>query len=105
MRANYRKVLERLELFANDDQLPISIKLTSKHICISYDELKLKSISDYLPIRNKLAAIDMNPNYIGLTIDGYENKLYNLSKLTVKSGEESSSDKSKYLNNKLDFGI
>ena len=106
LRKKYKDTLHQLELLTNDRKLPVSFKLTTKHIFITYDENRLEEIPHTNKIVDRVLGIDMNPNYIGTSIQQnnkiLSTKLYNLSKLTIKSKEASSSKKSKYLDNKLD---
>ena len=105
LRANYKVILQKLELAANNKVLPISIKITSTHICITYDEIKLNGINDIDKVYERHAGIDINPNNIGLSVTEHGSqvltRLYDLSKLTKKSGKSSTDPKSLYLNNKL----
>jgi len=147
----YRKQLLELQKIKDINILPLSVKLTSEYICISYDEEKLnnyefkekeyfkeiKTVSKdnkelrkeiYIKYKNeqlyrkhinkkgnRYCAIDLNPEYIGVSIldkiddNGNFNIVkvlaYDLTKLMVKS-EKSSDDKySKYLTNKRRYEI
>ena len=107
LRKNHKNTLQQLELLTNDKKLPISFKLTTTHIFITYDENRLeKEVQQTHKIAYRILGIDMNPNYIGTSIQEnslvLSSKLYDLSKLTIKSKEASSSKRSKYLDNKLD---
>jgi IS605 OrfB family transposase len=105
LRKNMKSILEKLELAANSDILPITIKLTTEHICFTYDEIRLaafiSSQKTLNPIPGRCAGIDLNPNYIGIFIRNIGGELIDLSNLTQKSGQASSSAKSKYQENKL----
>ncbi len=107
LKKKYKDVLQQLELLTNDKKLPVSFKLTTTHIFITYDENRLeREVLQNKKIVDRVLGIDMNPNYIGTSIQQnnkiLSTKLYDLSKLTIKSKEASSSKKSKYLDNKLD---
>ena len=107
LRKKYKDVLQQLELLSNDKKLPVSFKLTTTHIFITYDENRLEGeVQQTNKIVDRVLGIDMNPNYIGTSIQQnnqiLSTKLYDLSKLTIKSKEASGSKKSKYLDNKLD---
>lgn len=97
-----------LEKAMKDKKLPVTIKLDSDYIYISYDKEKLNKIS-YLGNKNIYAAIDMNPNSIGFVIYRKNkliySKIYQLNQLTVRSNKSSPHDKSKYLTNKLHHEI
>ena len=88
------------------------IKLDDKNIYISFEEFK-SEIKTSL-ISSKYIGIDMNPNYIGISICDFINgkeqilhtQLFDLSKITkelVNLNVSSSNLKFKKLNNKLNF--
>ena len=62
-------------------------------------------------VKDRYCAIDLNPEYIGLTIidkKGFKvihKQTFDLSKLMIKSNKESSDEDSKYLTNKRKFEI
>lgn len=107
LRKNYLKILTKLETLCKDRKTPVSVKISSTDICISFDETALAGA--YKPIATRYAGIDLNPNYIGLVI--YEedelllSRIYELTKLTGKSGKSSDSTESKYLSDKLNFEL
>jgi IS605 OrfB family transposase len=107
---NYRNQLLGLEDATSNKLMPFSVKINSRYIYISYDEILLNSVSNkavYIPVKDRYLSLDMNPNYIGVAV--VENtaiittELIDLSKLTVTSGKSSDHEKSKYLNNKLEY--
>ncbi len=63
----HRKLLERLETLANQKKIAFTIELTYKGISITFDESKLYN-TDYQSIPNRILALDLNPNYIGLSV-------------------------------------
>lgn len=87
---NYRKIWEQLVIKANNKELPLTISLTPTKISISYEEelLKNKSIVNQVPIKNRYAGIDLNPNYIGISVFDdeklVETKLFCIKELTGK---------------------
>lgn len=96
MRKNWSKLWQSAITLANSKSLPITVSLTSQHICLSFDDSKVKkSIKPIAkPLANRYAGIDLNPNYIGISIfDGnkiVETKLFSLKSLT---GKRASADK------------
>ena len=64
---NRAKMLRKLAELANQKKVTITYKLSSEYIWISYDE-KLISNIETPKIKNRVFAIDMNPNYIGWSI-------------------------------------
>lgn len=104
LRKNFRKHLFTLQHLSERKEIPYMIKLDDKFVYISFDlgiEIKKKTDGNYL-------GIDLNPNFIGFSVFDKEQNLinkgcFNLTNLTQKSHQSSSSNKSKYLENKLNF--
>jgi hypothetical protein len=114
---------------ANEGKIAVSVKLSKKKIYFSCDFIKLYELADvnlYKKIKsyhyktNRIAAIDMNPNYIGFSIIqwyGSEcfkilySNVYSFKELTdemsrlKKLGCNFSSDEMKHLFNKLEHEI
>lgn len=70
LRKNYKKELSKLQQLMENSKIPTTIKLTSTYIYVTYDEIKF-AIQNYKPIKDRIASIDMNPNYIGFVIKDY----------------------------------
>ena len=89
LRKNYKKIYEQLVRLASEKIIPITVTLTSEFICLSYDEQKLVENKYKPPIKGRYAGIDLNPNYIGISVfDGDKlvaTKLFNLKELTGKN--------------------
>lgn len=64
---NQKKILEKIINLSNDSKLTVSVKIDSNYIYISYDESELEDIK-LKTIKDRVLGIDMNPNYIGVTI-------------------------------------
>ena len=64
---NRAKILSRLAELANQKKVAITYKLSNEYVWISYDE-KLISNIETPKIKNRVFAIDMNPNYVGWSI-------------------------------------
>lgn len=64
---NQKKILEKIINLSNDSKLTVSVKIDSEYIYISYDESELEDIK-LKTIKDRVLGIDMNPNYIGVTI-------------------------------------
>ena len=114
---------------ANESKIAVSVKLTKKRILFSCDFIKLyefadvdlyKKIKSYHYKTNRIAAIDMNPNYIGFSIIqwyGSESfkvlysNVYDFKEITdemtrlKKLSYGFSSDEMKHLFNKLEYEI
>lgn len=95
MKKNWAKIWEQAVKLANEKQLPITVSLTTDFISFSFDETLVKQeIKKSLkPIKNRYAGIDLNPNYIGISVfDGtklIETKLFSLKLLTWKNSPAS----------------
>ena len=80
---NYQKKLKSLILAQEKRELPISYKLDLEYVYISFDETKIEKVNIKTKLKNRIFAIDMNPNYIGWSVVNWkaENKYF-----LVKSG-------------------
>lgn len=94
LRNNYKRIYEKLVRLAEEKLIAITVTLTSEFICLSYDEAKLKETKYKKPIKDRYAGIDLNPNYIGVSVFDssglVETKLFSLKELT---GKHSNQDK------------
>ena len=104
-----RNNLIRLQELVNNKQITITVSLTKSDVYLTFDESKILDCNFKDLKKNRVLGIDMNPNYIGLSILEFNDKdefnvlnkqVFDLSKLTQKSGKSSSDKKSKYLKNK-----
>lgn len=95
-------------------EFSIAIGLSKNNITFCFDEEKLNGQSCFYQNlkENRVLGIDQNPNYLGLSIIEFNKKdefkilhkqVFDLSKLTKKSGKSSDDKKSKYLVNKRRF--
>lgn len=106
---NKRKsVLDKIYILQCDCSTPITYKLDFNYVYISIDETKLE-YHKVETIKNRVMAIDMNPNYIGWSIvDWKSSSNYNVIKtgvISIKklndtqiSSKENSTRQSKYSN-------
>jgi len=106
LKSNYRKKLAFIEQMIQTQDLTVSIKLNQKYIYLTYEEKK----ENIEKLDNRYLGIDLNPNYIGISIkeDGkiLYTKCYDFSSIAKEIMSESNSSDSerfKYLNNKLKF--
>ena len=118
---NYQKYILQLIELQNQKKIPISYKLDTEYVYVSFDLNKLKSeriISE--KIKDRYFAIDMNPNYIGYSIVEWLNELeykiidkgaFSLKKLNdydnllKGKGFASDSKERKYITNKRNFEV
>ena len=94
LRNNYKKDLNLLIKFSNQNQLPYQIQLSNRFIWITFDEDKLYELENNLSkstnhIENRYCGIDLNPNYIGFSVKDEDKIIYteliSLKKLTGKN--------------------
>ena len=115
----YKQILSKLYNLQQLKELPITYKLTSSHIYISFEEDKLyKDEFDFKKIKDRYCALDLNPNYIGYSIIDWKSSndfkiidsgVYSFKELndiykTLK-GTNSSDKRKLYLNNKRNHEI
>ena len=93
----YKSILNKLYHLQQDKQISITYQLDNEYIYLTYDETLLNQFVDYKPIKNRIFAIDLNPNYVGWSVVDWESS----SKFeVVKSGVISIKDI-----NDIDFGL
>ena len=108
-----KKITEELSIvqeLAQQNKITVSVKLSDKYVWLTYDETLLKC-ERYSRLQSKrVLGIDMNPNYIGLSIIEFDSlgnfkvlhkQVFDLSKLTISSGKSSTDSVSKRITNKL----
>ena len=116
LRNNYRKELLELMSFQNSKTIPITYELDCNYIYISYDLPAGESSTEKNSIlKDRIFAIDLNPNYIGWSIvdwnSGEEYRLVASGLVSAKDlndcdfslkgkGLNSSSKERKYISNK-----
>lgn len=87
LKRKIRKEWNQIVKLANNCQLTITISIGDKYLNITYDLTEKKNYPSV--IKNRIAGIDLNPNFIGLSIFDeeklIETKLFNLSALTGKN--------------------
>ena len=92
---NLQKELNKLNELCYDKKATVSIKLNNDYIWITYDEKLLCNSVKFNGLKNnRVMGLDMNPNYIGLSVIEFdkENKfkvlykqVFDLKKLTDKN--------------------
>ena len=114
---NYQKKLKALLLEQEKRSTPITYKLDLEYVYITFDETKIEKVNIRQKLKNRIFAIDMNPNYIGWSVVDWktENK-YSLVKsgvISIKNLNDyennlnvsSDSPEKKYITNKRKFEI
>ena len=114
---NYKQILKKLYIRQQNKDLPITYKLDSKYVYISYEEDKLYNIK-YQQINNRVLGIDLNPNYIGWSIVDWKSEsefkviktgIYSIKELNDKDfnlkgkGYSSDSKERQYITNKRNY--
>ena len=93
----YKTLLNKLYHLQQDKQISITYQLDNEYVYLTYDETLLNQYIRYQPIKNRIFAIDLNPNYIGWSVVDWKNS----SKFeVVKSGVISIKDI-----NDIDFNL
>ena len=65
---NYQRILQKLYICQEAKATPISYQLSQEYLYISFDEKALWSYEGLKKKKNRVMAIDLNPNYIGWSI-------------------------------------
>ena len=69
----YKTLLNKLYHLQQDKQISITYQLDNEYVYLTYDETLLNQSVDYKPIKNRIFAIDLNPNYIGWSVVDWKN--------------------------------
>ena len=108
-----KKIANELSLvqeLAEQNKITVSVKMSDKYVWLTYDETLIKDERYKKLHSSRLLGIDMNPNYIGLSVIEFgknneftvlHKQVFDLSKLTISSDKASTDAASKYLTNKL----
>ena len=73
LKKTQKAILKRLYQHSTIDDMPISFKLDQEYVYISFDEAKLFGVEKRDVKRDRVFAIDMNPNYVGWSICDWQN--------------------------------
>ena len=68
------KILKRLKDLQDACSIPISYKLDLKYVYLTFDESKVFEKKDAKQKKNRVLAIDLNPNYIGYSVVDWHNE-------------------------------
>ena len=113
---NYKKKLKQLIKLQDTKQIPICYKLDLEYIYIIFDNSKIEN-NFYKTKKNRVIAVDMNPNYLGYSIVDWKSEneyhivdkgVFDISSINEKENNLkcSSSNKRKlYIKNKRDYEI
>ena len=112
----YKSILNKLYYLQQDKKIPITYQLDNGYIYLTYDESLFEQHIEYKPVKNRVFAIDLNPNYVGWSVVDWKNsKEFDVVKSGVISikdindidfnlkGKSSESKERIYINNKRTF--
>ena len=112
---NQFRELSKIQELIENKQLTLTVSLNNEYIWLTFDESLLNIQEKFKNLKyNRVLGIDLNPNYIGLSILEFNKndefkvlhkQVFDLSKLNITSKKSSSDSKSKYLNNKRKFEL
>ena len=106
LKKNYKKLFSRLQEVMENKQSAVSFELTHEYIYLMYDEELFKN--EIIQTKERIAAIDLNPNYIGFSVCEFEGdkpkelltQIYDISTFTTKLHVSSNHEKQKHQVNK-----
>ena len=112
----YKSILNKLYHLQKDKGISITYELDNEYIYLTYDETLLNQFVDYKPIKNRIFAIDLNPNYVGWSVVDWKNsskfEVIKSGVISIKDindidfnlkGKSSDSKERIYINNKRTF--
>ncbi len=104
-------ILELLYLTMRNKQSPVSFRIKNDNLYITYDETVIESFKKFKELKsNRILGIDLNPNYIGLSVLEFNDKdefkiihkrVYDLSELN----DNASTNKVRYEIQQIDNEI
>lgn len=110
MKKKITEELAKVQELTEQNKITVSVKMSDKYVWLTYDESLIYNIK-YKKLQSKrVLGIDMNPNYIGLSVIEFDKndefnilhkQVFDLSRLTISSGKANTDTKSKYITNKL----
>ena len=112
----YKCTLNKLYYLQQDKQIPITYELDNEYIYLTYEEELVEQHIEYQSVKNRIFAIDLNPNYVGWSVvDWKSSSEFDVVKSGVISikdindidfnlkGKSSESKERIYINNKRTF--
>ena len=107
--------LSKIQELVKNKQLTVSVSLNNEFIWLTFDENLLNIQEKFKNLKsNRVLGIDLNPNYIGLSILEFNKnnqfkilhkQVFDLNQLNITSKKSLSDKSSKYLNNKRKFEL
>ena len=112
---NQFRELSKIQELVENKQLTLTVSLNNEYIWLTFDESLLNLQEKFQNLKsNRVLGIDLNPNYIGLSILEFNKndefkvlhkQVFDLSALNVTSKKSSKDKSSKYLTNKRKFEL
>lgn len=112
---NQFRELSKIQELIDNKQLTLTVSLNNEYIWLTFDESLLNIQEKFKDLKNnRVLGIDLNPNYIGLSILEFNKhdefkvlykQVFDLSALNVTSKKPSEDKSSKYLTNKRKFEL
>jgi len=113
-RSNLKKEFTQLQSLIDDRKATVTVKFNNQYVLFTYDEAILKN-EKFKQLRdNRVLGLDLNPNYIGLSVIEFDKndnfkvlykQVFDLSLLNITSGKASEDKKSIHLTNKRKFEL
>ena len=112
---NQFRELSKIQELVENKELTLTVSLNNDYIWLTFDESLLQLNEKFKDLKiNRVLGIDLNPNYIGLSILEFNKndefkvihkQVFDLNNLNVTSKKSSADKSSKYLTNKRKFEI
>ena len=112
---NQFRELSKIQELVENKELTLTVSLNNEYIWLTFDESLLNIQEKFQKLKeNRVLGIDLNPNYIGLSVLEFNKKdefkvlhkqVFDLNNLNVTSKKSSEDKSSKYLNNKRKFEL
>lgn len=71
---NYRSLLDKAQILSQLGELPITVRLCKEHIVFIIDESILQPPNQLNPIKNRVLALDSNPDFLAISISDFTGK-------------------------------
>lgn len=113
----HKSYVDRLIELQNNRLVPITYRLDMNCIYVTFDLSYIKEYKEYIPVNNRIFAIDMNPNYVGYSVVDWKDEtshnvvssgMFSLKPLNDKRNSlhvSSSDDKHNYFTNKRNYEV
>ena len=112
---NQFREFSKIQELIENKQLTLTVSLNNEYIWLTFDESLLNIQEKFKDLKNnRVLGLDLNPNYIGLSILEFNKKdefkvlhkqVFDLSALNITSKKSSTDKSSKYLTNKRKFEL